>query len=342
MISGIDVTQAYSNDTEPTITGNCTFTDFSGISIPAFTGNYSNGQLENWAFEYVNSAGNSAVYLLVQGGQAKIVYELGGADCSFGKVTSTPLPSDLIDSTQAATALLSTTNASTFVHDNPSANTEFTLFPFYLLGGGGGLEWTVVFTTCDLVNASSGPAQGSFLYGSVNATTGVVEGTTYTAFQDCGVPTPPPPKIPIGTAFAVGNPILSTCAIGSTFTANGCNAGDYTYSLTVESSSVELGDVLFEVATATGGLYALASPGGFSVLSITGSVDAEYPLGSLNSMVMSSPFFFYGSGITNTTALTSIDTILIDMGNTNPAGMGLAFVVQGTNGYSGSVTLALP
>ncbi|MGP8076957.1 MAG: hypothetical protein ACLP8Y_09600, partial [Thermoplasmata archaeon] len=78
-ISGIDVTQAYSNDTEPTITGNCTFTDFSGISIPAFTGNYSNGQLENWAFEYLNSAGNSADYLHDQAGQAKIEYEKGGA-----------------------------------------------------------------------------------------------------------------------------------------------------------------------------------------------------------------------------------------------------------------------
>ncbi|MGD0588725.1 MAG: hypothetical protein ABSA63_08060 [Thermoplasmata archaeon] len=341
-ISGIDFTQAYSNDTEPTIAGNCTFTDFSGITIPGFTGNYSNGQLENWVFEYVNSAGNSAVYLLVQGSQAKIVYELGGPDCSFGKVTSTPLPSDLIDSTQAAIALLSTTNASTFVQDNPSANAEFTLFPFFLLGAGGGLEWTVVFTTCDLVNASSGPAQGSFLYGSVNATTGTVEGTTYTASQGCGFQTPPPSKIPIGTALAVGNPVLSTCAIGSTFTVNGCTAGDYTYTLTVESSTVELGDMVFEVETATGGLYSLASPGGFSVISITGSVDAEYPLGSLNFMDMSSPFLFYGSGITNTTALTSIDTILIDMGNTDPAGIGLTFVVQGTNGYSGSIALALP
>jgi hypothetical protein len=346
-IAGIDLTTTYSNDTQPTgPSGNCTISDYTGINLPGYTGNYSDGSLADWAFEYANAAESSETEILVQGGQAKVVEEVGGPECDLGSSGSVSLPTNIVSSTEAATALLTTANISTFVRHNPSANADFILFPFgLLLGEEIGLQWTVIYTTCDLESPSSGPAQGAFAYGDVNATSGAVQGSTYEAAENCSFPTntTPPPSTPIGTAIAVANPVVSTCPAGSTFAANGCLAGDYTYTLTVEQSTVELGNVLFEVRTASGGLYAPNGPGGFSVMNIADSVEAQYPVPTDYSMVMTAPFSEFGSGVTNTTPITSIDSIVLDMGPTDPLGTGLTFTVLGTNGYSGSTSpIALP
>jgi len=151
--------------------------------------------------------------------------------------------------------------------------------------------------------------------------------------------------VPIGSAFAVGNPVLGQCSAGDSFAVNGCNAGDYTYTLTIEISSVEFGNVLFTVRTASGSNYTvLPGSGGFSIVAITGEVAAQTNSTQMgNTLWMSTNWFTYGPGYVPSYPLTSIDTILIDMGKANPTGLGLTFVVFGSGNYSGSTPpLALP
>jgi len=151
--------------------------------------------------------------------------------------------------------------------------------------------------------------------------------------------------VPIGSAFAVGNPVLGQCSAGDSFAVNGCNAGDYTYTLTIEISSVEFGNVLFTVRTASGSNYTvLPGSGGFSIVAITGEVAAQTNSTQMgNTLWMSTNWLTYGPGYVPSYPLTSIDTILIDMGKANPTGLGLTFVVFGSGNYSGSTPpLALP
>jgi hypothetical protein len=151
--------------------------------------------------------------------------------------------------------------------------------------------------------------------------------------------------IPIGTAFAAGNPIVEQCPTGYIFANNGCNAGDYTYTLTIEASSVEFGSVLFSVKTSVGTYYTvLPSPGGFSIAGVAGNVEAQTNTTQMgNELWMTSGWSTYWSGVGPTYPLTSVDVILIDVGLSNPTGMGLTFVVTGTGNYTGTTApLVLP
>jgi flagellin-like protein len=164
---------------------------------------------------------------------------------------------------------------------------------------------------------------------------------------------------PIGSAFSAGAPTLSFCASGSAQTVppvaatkGGCSptAPDYIYTLTVESSTISFGSALFEVKTSSGAIYTPAAGSGtdsFAVLNIAQQVVAISVTGG--AMAMTSPFSSFGpSGECNSavcassTSLTTIYTIVIDMGTTNPGGTGLSFVAVGTSGYTGTTSLALP
>jgi len=149
---------------------------------------------------------------------------------------------------------------------------------------------------------------------------------------------------PIGTAFAAGDPIANTCAVSSTFSVNGCKAGDYIYEITIETSSqVAFDNVLLEVKTSTGAIESHVGAGGFSIMSIGGQVLAQTPIPGGESMAMVSTFTTYGIGVWPETYLTSVYSILLDMGTANPAGLGYTFVVVGTNGYAGTTgSLSLP
>jgi flagellin-like protein len=162
---------------------------------------------------------------------------------------------------------------------------------------------------------------------------------------------------PIGGAFNAGNPILSTCAATSAntippvaATKGGCLAGDYIYTLTVESSTISFGSALFEVKTAAGAIYTGTAGSGFAFLNIAQQVVAIQVTG-VGGMAMGSSWAAnaYGPGTecmntacSTSTSLTGIYTIVVDMGTAPPAGTGLSFVAIGTGGYSGTTSLALP
>jgi archaeal type IV pilus assembly protein PilA len=166
-----------------------------------------------------------------------------------------------------------------------------------------------------------------------------------------------PGSTPIGSAFTAGNPVASQCSAGSTYAANGCLAGNYIYTLTIESSTVSFGSVLFEVKTSSGAVATTGTKaGGFSVMTIGGAVAAQSTaVAAGGGLAMGSTFATYsatgglcgGSATTfcsTSSSLTNLYTIVIDMGSTTPTtGLGYTFTALGTGSYSGTTSaLSLP
>jgi flagellin-like protein len=164
---------------------------------------------------------------------------------------------------------------------------------------------------------------------------------------------------PIGSAFSAGSPVLSTCAAGSAQTVpltnlikGGCSptTPDYIYTLTVESSTITFSSALFEVKTSGGAIYTPAAGSAtdsFAILNIAQQVVAISVTGG--GMAMGSAFSNFGPGTecnsaacSTSSSLTTIYTIVLDMGSTNPAGTGLTFVAIGNSGYTGTTSLSLP
>ena len=168
-----------------------------------------------------------------------------------------------------------------------------------------------------------------------------------------------PGNTPIGSAFTAGNPIASTCAAGSAqtippvaATTGGCKVADFIYTLTVESSTVSFGSVLFEVKTSSGSIFAGAASSSFALLSISGTVAADFTTGV--GMAMTTTWAGYNAAASvcavaanscsTSSSLTNLYTIVIDMGSaTATTGQGLSFVAIGTGSFSGTTSpIALP
>jgi flagellin-like protein len=163
---------------------------------------------------------------------------------------------------------------------------------------------------------------------------------------------------PIGSAFNAGNPVSSkssaTGGVGSLsggWTGTGCVSGDYCYTLTVESSTITFTSALFEVKTTAGTIYSAgAGTGGFSIVNIGGGVVAQSAHITISGgLAMTSPIAIFNStaGACNSAScvtsspLTSIYTVVIDMGTSSPSGLGLTFVAVGTGSYSGTTAPVL-
>ncbi|HKN06562.1 MAG TPA: archaellin/type IV pilin N-terminal domain-containing protein, partial [Thermoplasmata archaeon] len=101
---------------------------------------------------------------------------------------------------------------------------------------------------------------------------------------------------PIGTAFTVG-PNPSTGATKCTAATGGCVAiNDYIYTLTIESSSVNFGNVLFEVKNSVGSPLTVAATGQFTVLTTGAVIAASWTTTVAGTLAMpSSGFAFYGA-----------------------------------------------
>lgn len=146
---------------------------------------------------------------------------------------------------------------------------------------------------------------------------------------------------PIGVGFTVGDPIAETCPPAATFAGAGCSAGDFVYSVTIESSIVNFGDVRFHVETAAGSVYvATGGEPGFSVLTPSGMVAAQYSASS-GEMSMGTGWA-YTTGIDSSTALSYLDHVLVDMGTVSPQGQGYVLVAVNSGSQPGLGALALP
>jgi flagellin-like protein len=150
----------------------------------------------------------------------------------------------------------------------------------------------------------------------------------------------------IGTALSLGTPTSGTCWAAGV-TAHICGtAGDRLWNLTVQVSSVELGDILIEVHTSHGATYVNPLAGGFCVVRAGSSTPiAYYSIPAGKGLAMTSGFT-YSAGYSSTTKVDSTMFLVIGTGtsaaNWTP-NQGNSVTVLGTNHYSGqTMPTALP
>src|SRR5208282_497706 len=151
-------------------------------------------------------------------------------------------------------------------------------------------------------------------------------------------PSPPPTRpSPHGLlGVTVGNPTLGICGQGNFGRTAGCLSGDYVYTLTVESSTLEFGNVACRVLTSSAAVYSAAGGDpGFDILGANGTITAGWsPLN--DSMSMTTSDWTYSADASPSTPLTNLYSILVDMGRVDPMGQGYTFVLIETGANSGA------
>jgi hypothetical protein len=149
-------------------------------------------------------------------------------------------------------------------------------------------------------------------------------------------------------SFIAGNPSAATLCTGASAPTVGCLAAtDYFYTLSIETSTFTFGEVLFKVVQPEGSVYAATTHGAFAILNASGHIVAAFNLTAGGPLAMSVSagwsYFTSSTGVSSSSSLDSLYTIVIDMGSVNPTSQGYTFVAVGTGGYSGMTTpLALP
>lgn len=147
-----------------------------------------------------------------------------------------------------------------------------------------------------------------------------------------------PGSAPIGSAFAVGTPVQGTCwAVGVTNHVCG-TAGDRIFNLSIQQSTITLGDVLLEVRTATGSVFHNTVAGGFAIMPLTGNVPVAYYSFAAGAGLAMSSTFTIGTGYSASSPITS--TMFIVVGTGTPTGswfpgQGNYIVAVGTHHFSG-------
>ncbi|MGD0250124.1 MAG: hypothetical protein ABSB97_04475, partial [Thermoplasmata archaeon] len=182
---GSSLTSAYTNSTPPEINASCPLTGglTSWPTLPAWTGNYSNGYASFWVFIYYESSGPGVMYILTEGSTATLIGTITGASCVPTNYASfVGLGAGVLDSPSIATSLLSDPTVAGYVTAHPSASSGFGVFSGLAYHGEStGPAWYILFTTC----TPGGGGTGENLTAVANGTTGAV---TYaaTASGSCG------------------------------------------------------------------------------------------------------------------------------------------------------------
>jgi hypothetical protein len=156
------------------------------------------------------------------------------------------------------------------------------------------------------------------------------------------------PSLECGPWFIVGNPLGPELCSGSSVLPVGCvSSNDYVYTISIEASSVEFGQVLFNVTNLSGSTISVHPTGGFTIVNATGQRVALFDLetgGPLKVPTESSwTYYTSATGISAHSLLDSGYSIMVDMGSQAPAGQGDSFVATATvSGVVVIASLALP
>jgi len=334
--SGMDSTTGWTNNVSTYSNSSCPLhgSTISKVNYPSYTGSYSTGLAHVWLFVFT-STGGAQLILVVQNGSAVEAGQTIGPGCVPGGLAT--LTGSLVDSSAAAQAAVATPNGSKYVSEVAESNASYFL-EHALIGTLASTVpvWLIYFNGCSGRNSSSYGAE-------VYATNGTVLSSRYFAgapSSSCGKLLPP-----IGSALALGNAHGMSCPTGSGVLpgdTGGCTAGDWSYTVTVESSTVALDDFELKVAGPTGAAFTATGSASFTVLNVTGDVIASYVVGA-GSFSMTSTWHTYSTGESDASPLTATDTVIVDMGQTSPTtGQNLALVEIGVTAYSGTASVGIP
>lgn len=340
--TGWGLTDAYTFTGIPAIGPGCTLTGGTdALPIATQGGNYSDGLFSAWGFAYANSTRTSLLIVEVSDGRASEVgHVVAGTSCHFPFPPLGSLGAASLDSPQIAQKVYADPVVSSYLRNHTTSNASFTL---EWAESGVGPSWTATFTTCNPLDpASGGPTIGPSATVQFNATTGVrITNASTPLLAGCARPAPATlPYLPGN--FTAGDPVLSTCPAGDTYASNGCLGGDYVYSLPILSSNATFGGVAFRVPSAGFGEVVVEGVGGFSILNASDDLVAQsIPLKTLLMLDDFTPL--PATQMDRSSPLSTVFTIVIDMGSTSPAGQGYTFVANAVGSFQGSTApLALP
>jgi hypothetical protein len=152
-----------------------------------------------------------------------------------------------------------------------------------------------------------------------------------------------PTPVGVQPPLVVGNPTDSTCTSASAAAGACVTPGDWIYHLTIETSTITFGSVLFKVTNWTGAVFHNPGEGSFALVGSTGSAAAWTQLPS-GGLAMQSSWAQYVTGNSSSSPLTNLFTLVIDTGQAAPTtGMGLSLVAVGTGDLHGeSSAISLP
>jgi hypothetical protein len=321
-VVGWDSTTGYSNTSTEGL--DCSVTGGSGIlSIPAYTGNYSDGTAAAWVFVYGNEYRTSVLFLEYSNGG---VSEIGVAtgSCGLGLSRLYAIPSGTEDSSAIAQGALNSSGVEDFVRHFSSANATYALVN---TGSQTGAEWSIAFSTCSTF-PGSGPTQGYGVSVLANATDGLLaySPTDYVS-QNCQYSAPSHGN-PLGTSFSWGQPINAT---GTTPPGCALAIRHYCYEIEVAGSSVTTSDFTLSLRNSVGAVTSWPIDGiVISLITPTSiSVDATYSVYT-SSWTLLPPF---------TGQVTGGDSIVLYTASAGTGNglFGEQLVATGANGYSGSV-----
>jgi len=186
----------------------CTYhlvTSASSYTVPGFAGNRSSGETPAWEFGYRNASDTLAIASVING-QASVLATITGSECAFFAELLTPIPGNVIDSSQAAADVAPYAEAFLSAHGNASA--EYALIGGINFLGHAPTEWSVTYTTCTVTPNPTGT--GEQFNATVNGLTGAVSGVQTNDSAACGgtniTTAEPVPGAPHGSLAVAGPP----------------------------------------------------------------------------------------------------------------------------------------
>jgi hypothetical protein len=328
--AGIDLANATQVPLNFSAFGSCNISSFAGaippsLTIPKFTGSLTTGALSEWIFTYRSASPAAELDVGVTAGVANLIVEISGPNCQGLGAHFTALPTSIVDS-PAAVSAVDTAGGAAFLAAHPREVSLFaSVIPAGFGGPGSSVEWGVFYTTCSTYFSSPPPSEppGATFYADVNGTSGlVVPGSVYTG--TCGGP----PIVPIGSALALGPPTVTVGAgTGGTVASQGCTTGDYCYSVPIVAASgnVTPGDFTLQVKGAGGSGYPAV---GYAILSVAAQV-VVYSTGAIEVA--------WSAGVGSaSTPLSATMVMIVDMGTTDPTGQGYYLTLTGTGPFTRS------
>lgn len=151
-------------------------------------------------------------------------------------------------------------------------------------------------------------------------------------------PGSPTSSVPIGAVLGFGPATLKVCPGTSTFSSNGCVSGHYVFLVAITSATIALGDFGLVVANSSGDIWSGDSNAGLTFIDANNAVLAQYP--TLGGAMYADSDWVYANTTSGSTQLSTSDTLLLDMGQMDPAELGLtlsAFPADGS-GYTGTTS----
>ena len=153
---------------------------------------------------------------------------------------------------------------------------------------------------------------------------------------------PRPAPDGLGSPLGLGNVTGPTECSAVNTPVTGCLAsGEFVYEIPVAWSTIEFGQLYLTTQTGRGSSYSPAAEGGFAIISSSEQVLANFTVSGPAPLAMSSPsawtYHTTSTGISASSSLTSLCSIVVDMGSVDPGGAGYtltANVVGETPGYS--------